>query len=40
MQGMTRKFTNETVTENLYRFMGSEGKNFEPHGVTLNEFLE
>jgi hypothetical protein len=26
MQGMTREFTNEIVTENLYRFMGSELK--------------
>lgn len=40
MQGMTREFTNETVTENLYRFMGREMKDYVPHGVTINEFLE
>lgn len=40
MQGMTREFTNEIVTENLYRFMGSELKDYVPHGVTINEFLE
>lgn len=40
MQGMTRAFTNETVTENLYRFMESEVKDYVPHGVTINECLE
>ena len=40
MQGMTREFTNETVTKNLYRFMRSEEKDYVPHGVTINEFLE
>lgn len=40
MQGMTREFTNETVTENLYRFMGREMKDYVPHGVTINEFPE
>ena len=40
MQGMTREFTNEKVTENLYHFMNSEVKDYVPHGVTLNEFLE
>lgn len=37
---MTRAFTNETVTENLYRFMESEAKDYVPHGVTINECLE
>lgn len=40
IQGMTREFTSETVTENLYRFLGSESKDYVPHGVTINEFLE
>ena len=40
MQAMTREFTNEIVTANLYRFMGSEQKDYVPHGVTINEFLE
>ena len=40
MQGMTREFTNERVTKNLYRFMGKEIKEYVPHGVTINEFLE
>ena len=39
MQGMTRGFTDEEVTKNLYHFMGSEQKPYLPHGVTLNEFL-
>ena len=40
MQGMTRAFNNETVAGNLYRFMGDEAKEYLPHGVTVNEFLE
>lgn len=40
MQGMTREFNNETVAANLYRFMGSKTKEYLPHGVTVNEFLE
>ena len=40
MQGMTRAFTDEKVTENLYQFMGSKSKEYLPHGVTVNEFLE
>ncbi|MBP7320944.1 MAG: transposase family protein [Lachnospiraceae bacterium] len=40
MQEMTRKFNDETVAGNLYQFMGSEIKNYTPHGVTLNELLE
>lgn len=40
MQGMTREFNNETVTANLYSFMGSKAKEYLPHGVTVNEFLE
>lgn len=40
MQEMTRKFNDETVTRNLYRFMDGEAKEYLPHGVTVNEFLE
>ena len=40
MQEMTRAFTNETVTRNLYRFLGSGSKDYMPHGVTINEMLE
>lgn len=40
MQNMTRAFTDEIVTSNLYQFMGSKSKDYLPHGVTLNEFLE
>ena len=40
MQGMTRAFNDETVVKNLYYFMGCESKEYLPHGVTVNEFLE
>jgi len=40
MQEMTRKFNDELVASNLYHFMRSETKEFMPHGVTLNEYLE
>ena len=40
MQEMTRAFTDEKVTKNLYHFIGSGEKQYLPHGVTLNEFLE
>lgn len=40
MQEMTRKFTNGTVTGNLYRFIGSELKDYVSHDVTINEFLK
>ena len=40
MQGMTRKFNDETVAKNLYRFMGDDPKEYLPYGVTVNEFLE
>lgn len=40
MQEMTRKFNDEIVASNLYQFMRSETKNYMPHGVTLNEYLE
>ena len=40
MQGMTREFNDEKVVENLYGFIGSGAKDYLPHGVTANEFLE
>ena len=40
MQEMTRAFNNDVVCENLYRFMGEDSKEYLPHGVTENEFLE
>ena len=40
MRGMTAEFNKETVCDNLYSFMESEKKEYLPHGVTLNEFLE
>src|SRR5574344_1621099 len=40
MQEMTRKFNDEIVASNLYQFMRSKTKNYMPHGVTLNEYLE
>ena len=33
-------FNNEQVTRNLYQFMDGKEKEYLPHGVTLNEFLE
>ena len=40
MQEMTRQFNDEKVVENLYSFMGDSRKEYLPHGVTENEFLE
>ena len=40
MQQMTRAFNDENVVKNLYGFMGSSPKEYLPHGVTENEFLE
>lgn len=40
MQGMTKSFNDDIVSKNLYYFMGSESKEYLPHGVTVNEFLE
>lgn len=39
MQEMNRKFNDENICRNLYSFMGEEGKEYLPHGVTENEFL-
>lgn len=40
MQEMTRTFNDEKMCRNLYRFMGENVKEYMPHGVTENEFLE
>ena len=40
MQEMTRKFNDEKTVENLYSFIGDPRKEYLPHGVTENEFLE
>lgn len=40
MQEMTRKFNDETVVKNIYAFLGERGREYLPHGVTENEFLE
>lgn len=40
MQEMTRQFNDEKVVENLYSFLGESKKEYLPHGVTENEFLE
>lgn len=40
MQSMTYEFNQEKVVGNLYRFMGKEGKEYLPHAVTINEYLE
>lgn len=40
MQEMTRAFNDERICRNLYRFMGEDAKEYLPHGVTENEFLE
>lgn len=40
MQEMTRTFNDERICRNLYTFMGENVKDYLPHGVTENEFLE
>ena len=40
MQEMTRTFNDDRICKNLYRFMGEDAKDYMPHGVTENEFLE
>lgn len=39
MQEMSRKFNDDNVCRNLYRFIGEKSKEYLPHGVTENEFL-
>ena len=40
MQEMTREFNEDGVVKNLYRFLGSREKEYLPHHVTMNEYLE
>ena len=40
MQEMTREFNSDKVVNNLYHFMGNSEKEYLPHHVTLNEYLE
>ena len=40
MQAMTDAFNNENVVSNIYAAIGEETKEFLPHHVTENEFLE
>lgn len=40
MQSMTYEFNEESISENLYHFMGEKKKAYLPHGVTLNEYFE
>ena len=40
MQEMTRAFKDETISRNLYRFMGEDARDYLPHGVPENDFLE
>ena len=40
MQSMTYEFNREEVVGNLYDFFGESRKDYLPHGVTLNEYLE
>lgn len=40
MQGMTREFNEDAVVKNLYQFLGSRQKEYLPHHVTVNEYLE
>ena len=40
MQEMSRRFNDDKVVENLYTFFGDTKRDYLPHGVTENEFLE
>lgn len=40
MQEMSRRFNDDKVVENLYTFFGDAKRDYLPHGVTENEFLE
>ena len=40
MRAMTRTFNADKVVKNLYGFIGSSPKEYLPHHVTLNEYLE
>lgn len=40
MHSMTYEFVDERVVSNLLRFIGGKERDYLPHGVTLNEYLE
>lgn len=40
MHSMTNEFNDAQVAQNLMYFMGEKRKDYLPHGVTLNEYLE
>lgn len=40
MQFMTYEFNEDRVVKNLFRFIGEEGREYLPHAVTVNEYLE
>lgn len=40
MQEMTREFNDDKVVETLYQFLGSKEREYLPHHVTVNEYLE
>ena len=40
MQSMTYEFNKETTAKNLSRFMGGKEREYLPHAVTVNEYLE
>ena len=40
MQEMTREFNDEEVVKNLYQFLSSKEREYLPHHVTVNEYLE
>ena len=40
MQAMTERFNDEIITENIYRFAGEDAREYLPHYVTINEYLE
>lgn len=40
MQSMVYEFNQEDVVKNLYRFMGGKEKEYLPHAVTVNEYLQ
>lgn len=40
MQDMTRIFNKDTVVSDIYRYLNSDPKEYLPHYVTVNEYLE
>ena len=40
MREMTDAFNEDAVVENICRYLHMDSRDFLPHGVTLNEFLE